>query len=60
MRHKDKDQLAAEWQALLERTPKPMRQAVETLVESQCHTFADRFYSVMMEDPHASLFLSND
>ena len=60
MRHKDKDQLAAEWQALLERTPKPMRQAVETLVESQCHSFADRFYSVMMEDPHASLFLSND
>jgi diguanylate cyclase len=32
MRYKDKYQLAAEWQTLLERTPKPLRQAVETLL----------------------------
>ncbi|EHJ94482.1 diguanylate cyclase [Vreelandella boliviensis] len=60
MRYKDKHQLAAEWQTLLERTPKPLRQAVETLVENHCHRFADQFYRVMLEDPHASLFLSND
>ena len=60
MRYKDKHQLAAEWQALLERTPKPLRQAVETLVEHYCQKFADHFYQVMLEDPHASLFLSND
>lgn len=60
MRYKDKYQLAAEWQSLLERTPKPLRQAVETLVEQHCQNFANHFYSVMLEDPHASLFLSND
>lgn len=60
MRYKDKHQLAAEWQTLLERTPKPLRQAVETLVESRCGYFADHFYRVMLDDPHASLFLSND
>ena len=60
MRYKDKHQLAAEWQTLLERTPKPLRQAVETLVEQHCQNFANHFYSVMLEDPHASLFLSND
>ncbi|MCA8862678.1 MULTISPECIES: diguanylate cyclase [unclassified Halomonas] len=60
MRYKDKYQLAAEWQTLLERTPKPLRQAVEALVESHGDYFADHFYQVMLEDPHASLFLSND
>ncbi len=60
MRYKDKYQLAAEWQTLLERTPKPLRQAVETLVESHGDYFADHFYQVMLEDPHASLFLSNE
>ncbi|BBI54376.1 hypothetical protein HORIV_67970 [Vreelandella olivaria] len=60
MRYKDKHQLAAEWQTLLERTPKPLRQAVETLVESHGDYFADHFYQVMLEDPHASLFLSNE
>ncbi|MBT2786521.1 MULTISPECIES: diguanylate cyclase [unclassified Halomonas] len=60
MRYKDKHQLAAEWQTLLERTPKPLRQAVETLVESHGERFAEHFYRVMLEDPHASLFLSND
>ena len=60
MRYKDKHQLAAEWQALMERTPKQLRQAVETLVEHHCQKFADHFYRLMLEDPHASLFLSND
>ncbi|GEN26417.1 diguanylate cyclase [Halovibrio variabilis] len=60
MRYKDKYQLAAEWQTLLERTSKPLRQAVETLVESRCGFFADHFYTVMLDDPHAALFLSND
>ncbi|MDN3561273.1 diguanylate cyclase [Vreelandella neptunia] len=59
MRYKDKHQLAAEWQTLLERTPKPLRQAIETLVEHHGQNFADHFYRVMLEDPHASLFLSN-
>ncbi|MGM0832257.1 MAG: diguanylate cyclase [Pseudomonadota bacterium] len=60
MRYKDKHQLAAEWQELLERTPLSLRQAVKILVERYCDYFADHFYSVMLEDPHASLFLSND
>ncbi|HBS16955.1 MAG TPA: diguanylate cyclase, partial [Halomonas sp.] len=60
MRYKDKHQLAAEWQSLLERTPLALRQAVETLVESRRDIFADHFYQVMLEDPHASLFLSNE
>ncbi|WP_083007598.1 diguanylate cyclase [Halomonas sp. GT] len=60
MRYKDKYQLADEWQVLLERTPLLLRQAVETLVEHHCDRFADHFYGVMLEDPHASLFLSND
>lgn len=60
MRYKDKHQLAAEWQTLLECTHRPPRQAVERLGERHCGYFVDRFYSVMLEDPHASLFLSND
>ncbi|MEA2117865.1 diguanylate cyclase [Halovibrio sp. HP20-50] len=60
MRYKDKHQLAAEWQTLLERTPKLLRQAVEALVESHSQRFASHFYAVMLDDPHASLFLSND
>ncbi|WP_249977465.1 diguanylate cyclase [Vreelandella olivaria] len=60
MRYKDKHQLAAEWKTLIERTPGPLRQAVETLVEYHRDLFADRFYGIMLEDPHASLFLSND
>ncbi|KKO02381.1 hypothetical protein LCGC14_0107960 [marine sediment metagenome] len=60
MRYKDKHQLAAEWQALLERAPVALRQAVEMLVESRRAYFADHFYRIMLEDPHATLFLSND
>ncbi|HAA43883.1 MAG: GGDEF domain-containing protein [Halomonas sp. 54_146] len=60
MRYKDKHQLAAEWQTLLERTPRPLRQAVEALVEQHSSDFAGHFYTVMLEDPHASLFLSNE
>ncbi|WGI25232.1 diguanylate cyclase [Halomonas alkaliantarctica] len=60
MRYKDKYQLVAEWQALQARTSVPIRQAVAALVDVHAVDFADRFYSVMLEDPHASLFLSND
>ncbi|MDP3535172.1 MAG: diguanylate cyclase [Halomonas sp.] len=60
MRYKDKNQLATEWRTLLESTPMALRQAVEALIEQHCAHFADHFYSVMLEDPHASLFLSND
>ncbi|MBR2512904.1 MAG: diguanylate cyclase [Halomonas sp.] len=60
MRYKDKNQLATEWQTLLESTPTLLRKAVETMVEQHCLYFADHFYRVMLEDPHASLFLSND
>ncbi|WP_346796718.1 diguanylate cyclase [Halomonas sp. Bachu 37] len=60
MRYKDKHQLAAEWQTLQEHTPEPLRQAVAALVEQHCALFADHFYTVMLEDPHATLFLSNE
>lgn len=60
MRYKDKNQLANEWRMLLESTPMALRHAVERLIEQHCARFADHFYSVMLEDPHASLFLSND
>lgn len=60
MRYKDKHQLAAEWQTLLERTPRPLRQAVEALVEQHSSDFAEHFYTTMLKDPHASLFLSNE
>jgi diguanylate cyclase len=60
MRYKDKHQLASEWRTLLQRTSPPVRQAVESLVLAHCAYFADHFYRAMMEDPNASLFLSND
>lgn len=59
MRYKDKYQFAAEWQTLIERTPVGLRQAVEALVERYGDLFADCFYSAMLQDPHASLFLSH-
>ncbi|WP_249273159.1 hypothetical protein [Halomonas sp. BC2] len=60
MRYKDKHQLAAEWLTLLERTPVALRQAVEQLAHARRAPFAEHFYRVMLDDPHASLFLSNE
>lgn len=59
MRHKDRQQLADEWQTLLQRTPQPVQHAVAALVRDHRESFATHFYDVMLDDPNASLFLSN-
>ncbi len=60
MRHKDKSQLARDWQAQLQRTPVDVRQAVAALVAEHRAALADHFYTTMLDDPHANLFLSNE
>lgn len=60
MQYKDYQQLTMGWSQLLSRFDMPLRETVAGLVAAHVSPLARSFYSTMMDDSHASLFLSHE
>ncbi|WP_355660840.1 diguanylate cyclase [Halomonas salifodinae] len=60
MHYQDYCQLVAGWQQLLGRFTDSLRRQVEAIVAANTEELANHFYATMLNDPHASLFLSNE
>ncbi|HEY0664793.1 MAG TPA: diguanylate cyclase [Gallionella sp.] len=54
------EEFADEWTTLLEDTPLSVRQIVNEQINEHSAKLAELFYSIMMADPEASVFLSHD
>lgn len=50
----------SEWTAILGNTQPRIREIVSTTVSAHSHLLAQRFYSTMLTDPHASQFLDHE
>jgi diguanylate cyclase len=54
------EEFADEWTTLQEDTPLPVRQIVNEQIHQHAAKLAELFYSILMADPEATVFLSHD
>ena len=54
------EEFADEWTTLSNDTPLPVKQIVNEQIQEHSAKLAEMFYSIMMADPEANVFLSNE